>query len=148
MSVHATATDELRLAFVELMGAERRLRGRDQHRDDKLSFAHVRALFKLADGEADEMTAGQLAKVAELNPASVTGMLDHLERDGIVERHRSESDRRCVVVRLTDSGRDLLEHKRALWRELWEQRLAELSDDDVATAARVMREIAAMLDSL
>ena len=143
----AVVTDDLRKAFTELMGAERRLRGREQHRDDKLSYSQVRALFKLADGE-EGMTAGQLAKAAELNPASVTGMLDQLERDGIVERRRSVDDRRCVVVSLTASGRDVLEAKRERWRGLWEARLGELGEGELVAAAGIMREIASMLDSL
>jgi DNA-binding MarR family transcriptional regulator len=147
MSISTTPAEELRGAYIELMGSERRLRGRDQHRDEKLSFAQMRALFRLGDSD-EEMTAGKLAKAADLNPASVTGMLDQLEREGIVERRRSEVDRRCVVVRLTDHGRELLVEKRTYWRERWQRRLEHFSDEELLASARVMREIAALLDEL
>ena len=39
-----------------------------------------------------------LAKHAGLHPATVTGVLDRLERDGWIERSRDPSDRRGVVV--------------------------------------------------
>lgn len=138
--------EEVRTAFGELLGAERRLRGRDQHREGKLSHAQVRALFVL--GRSHEVTAGQLAKAAELTPASVTAMLDHLEDAGIVERRRSSEDRRCVVVSLTAQGRELVEAKRARWRELIEEALDGLSDEDLAAAARVMHRMAGVLDAL
>jgi DNA-binding MarR family transcriptional regulator len=140
------ALDELRAAFGELLGAERRLRGRDQHREDKLTFAQVRALFILADRE--EATAGQLAKAAELNPASVTGMLDHLEREGIVTRRRSDRDRRSVLVTLTDLGREVLDAKRERWRSIWNEHLQSFPAEDLAAAGRVLRGISAMLDEL
>src|SRR3954447_6659579 len=91
------ATEAARLAFVELMGAERRLRARDQKcGPGELTHGQTRALFTIdVKGEA---TAGELAKAAELSPASVSTMLDNLERDGIVERARAEHDRRAGRV--------------------------------------------------
>jgi DNA-binding MarR family transcriptional regulator len=133
-------------AFRELLGAERRVRGRDQQRDGKLSHAQVRALIAL--GKHEPVTAGELAKAADLNPASVTAMLDHLEAEAIVGRRRSETDRRCVHVVLTAQGRALLEEKRAAWRARWEEKLSGRSDHEIAAAADVMRDIAAILDGL
>jgi DNA-binding MarR family transcriptional regulator len=141
------ATEAVRLAFVELMGAERRLRARDQKcGPGDLTQGQIRALFTIdVKGEA---TAGELAKAAELSPASVSTMLDHLERDGIIERRRSDHDRRVVVVTLTESGRALLDKKRDAWRERGAQALAGLSDAELAAAADVMHRMAAMLDDL
>jgi DNA-binding MarR family transcriptional regulator len=143
------ALDQLRNAFSELMGAERRLRGRDQHRRSggELSHHQVRALFQLA-AEEGEMTAGCLAKNAELSPASMTAMLDQLEREGYVTRRRSEEDRRQVIVSLTERGREKMASKRAMWVEKWRGALGELSEDELASAANVMRTIAAFLDTL
>ena len=58
---------ELRAAFAELIGADRRLRGRDPRGPGELSTAQVRALIQLAKDE--QVTAGELAKRAELAPA-------------------------------------------------------------------------------
>jgi DNA-binding MarR family transcriptional regulator len=140
-------TEDVRLAFVELLGAERRLRARDQKcGPGELTQGQIRALFKLdLEGEA---TAGDLAKAAELSPASVSVMLDHLERDGIVARRRSDSDRRVVVVSLTESGRALLAEKRERWRARGREALAGLSDAELHAAADVMRRMAAMLEDL
>lgn len=136
---------ELRSAFGDLLGAERRLRSRDPQRPGALSYAQVRALVMLDD--AEEVTAGQLARAADLTPASVTAMLDHLEEKEMVQRRRSEQDRRNVVVSLTPAGRAILAEKRARWRGCWEAAVEEFSDADLAVAGEVMRRMARMLDA-
>ena len=50
-----------------------------------------------------------LARRAGLHPATITGILDRLERDGWVTRDRDRSDRRAVLVRaLRDRNADLM----------------------------------------
>ena len=140
------AIDELRSAFSELMGAERRLRGRDPHRPGELSINQVRALFQLARDE--EITAGELARRAELSPGSMTSMLDQLEASGIVRRRRSETDRRQVIVTLTDDGRELLAERRAAWEQHWSAKLSDCSEAELQSAVKVMRAISAMLEGI
>lgn len=138
--------DELRAAFGDLLRAERRLRSRDPQRPGALSYAQVRALVLLDD--AEEATAGQLARAADLTPASVTSLLDQLEQEGMVQRRRSEQDRRLVHVSLTPQGRALLSEKRAVWRGCWQQAFADVDDRDVAAAGEAMRRMARMFDAL
>lgn len=145
MSAPATL-DELRAAFIELMGAERRLRGRSGHKAGDFSAMQIRALFQLA--KETETTAGCLARYADVSPATMTAMLDHLEKDGMVVRRRSETDRRQVIVSLTDRGRELLDAKREVWDRRWREMLAHHSDADLVAAARVMHDVAGLLDSL
>ena len=47
--------------------------------------------------------------------SNLTGVVDRMERDGLVERVRSPRDRRAVLVRLTERG---LERRERLQREL------------------------------
>ncbi len=138
--------DELRRAFGDLMRAERRLRSRDPGRGDGLSYAQVRALLLLE--ESEQATAGQIAKAADLTPASVTAMLDGLEQRGTIERRRSDADRRVVVVSLTPQGRELVELKRTRWRACWNATFADLDGRDLTAAADVMRRMARMFDEL
>lgn len=136
---------EMRLAFVELLGAERRRRGRDQHRREGLTMAQVSALRALE--RTDEATAGQLAEAADLNPASMTAMLDNLERDGIIARRRSQDDRRVCLVSLTEAGRALFAQRRALFVERWDERFETQSDAEIAAAVTALRAIAELLDT-
>jgi DNA-binding MarR family transcriptional regulator len=138
--------EELRAALAHMSGAERRLRGRDHSRPGELTFAQIRALAAL--GREREMTAGQLARSADLNPATVTAMLDHLEAAGIVARHRSTTDRRVCNVSLTGDGWELLEQKLAAWQRRWEDMLADVSDADLRTAARVVGQVTELYDEI
>jgi DNA-binding MarR family transcriptional regulator len=85
---HATTPhDELGRAFKAAMAAVRRLRGRETHRPGDLSYAQYSMLFGLAAG--DVKSARELAELADLSPATVAQMLDHLAAAGLVTRIRS-----------------------------------------------------------
>lgn len=53
-------------------------------------------------------TMNQLAKLLGLDKSSVTGLVDRAERRGLVARVPSTTDRRAVLVNLTDDGRSLV----------------------------------------
>ncbi|MBP2706394.1 MarR family transcriptional regulator [Microbispora sp. RL4-1S] len=74
-----------------------------------------------------EPTAGRLAELTGMSTSAITAVLDRLERNGFVERHRDSADRRRVLVRST--GR----HERAL-AEIFERVGAAFSEvlDDYA----------------
>jgi MarR family transcriptional regulator, organic hydroperoxide resistance regulator len=138
------ALEQVRLTLGELFGAERRLRGREQGRE--LTLSQMRALVVLE--QEDEVTAGDLAKSADLNPASVTAMLDQLESNGTVTRRRSAHDRRVCMVSLTEKGRTVVGEQRVRWHALWEEHLQDLSEQQLLTASQVMRTITQLLDDL
>ncbi|HEY3773849.1 MAG TPA: MarR family transcriptional regulator [Solirubrobacteraceae bacterium] len=140
----AESLDGLRDAIAQMFAAERRLRSRESA-PGELTHAHIRSLHALSEGP---LTAGQLARSAELNPASVTAMLDHLEDAGIVERTRSTTDRRVCNVALTESGRKLLSDKTERWRAMWAERLGAYSEAELDVARRIARDVAEMLDSI
>ena len=142
----STTLDELRVALGELFGAERRLRGRDQQQPRGLTHSQFRALIVL--DKSVEVTAGDLAKSADLNPASVSAMLDQLQANGIVERRRGSQDRRVCMVSLTDKGRGIVEEKRSNWQNLWEAHLGALSEQELSAALHVMRTMTALLEGL
>ena len=54
---------------------------------------------------ADGRTAREIAAATMVAGSTLTGVLDTLEKDGLVERRRSVADRRVVHVHLTDAGR-------------------------------------------
>jgi DNA-binding MarR family transcriptional regulator len=140
------AIAQLGSAFKGTMAAIRRLRGRDTHRHGELSFAQYHLLCGLAEHE--KRTAGELALAADLSPASVTQMLDSLAEMGLVERTRSERDRRVVNCSLTSHGRELLTERRAHLEQRWQTALAEFSPQDLATAAAVLDRLRALYDDL
>jgi len=140
------ALAQLGFAFKGAMAAVRRLRGRDTHRHGELGFAHYHLLSGLA--ERDELSAGELALAADLSPATVTQMLDSLAKMGLVERTRSERDRRVVTCTLTGRGREVITERRARFEQRWHAALAEFSTGDLTTAAVVVDRLRALFDDL
>ncbi len=140
------AVAEVLDAFAELSAAQRRLRGRDALQPGGLSFAQLRVLTALE--EEDGCPAGRLAERAGVTPATVTGMLDILEEQGVVTRARSELDRRVVIARLTEEGRRIRDRRRAEVRRVFEDALATLDPADLAAAPRVLRRLADVMEGL
>jgi DNA-binding MarR family transcriptional regulator len=68
----------------------------------------------------------ELAGLCGLLPAQVVPVLDELESRGLVERTRSETDRRRSVVRITESGRGLLQRADALGESIMDGLFAPL----------------------
>lgn len=61
----------------------------------------------LLDAAEDGLAPNVLAERAGVTRATVTGLLDGLERDGLVERHANAADRRTLTIRLTQLGRQM-----------------------------------------
>jgi DNA-binding MarR family transcriptional regulator len=66
-----------------------------------LGPADLRCLDWLVDGPK---TAGQLSVATGLRPAATTALIDRLAKRGLVRRTRSETDRRTVLVEMTELG--------------------------------------------
>lgn len=142
----ADAFEQLGLSFKAAMASVRRLRGRETHRPGELSNAQYGLLFSLAGKEA--MSLRELAQAADLTPATAAQMLDHLEATGLVERARSQVDRRIVLTALTDRGRRLIAERRARVEPRWRAALAEFSEPELLTAAAVLLRLAELFEAL
>jgi DNA-binding MarR family transcriptional regulator len=103
-----------------------------------LGPADLRCLDWLTGGP---MTAGQLGAAAGLRPAATTALIDRLEKRGLVERVRSEDDRRQVLVEMTDEGRA---QTWALYGPLVEEGQALLRGYPVAELERMRQHLDAI----
>jgi DNA-binding MarR family transcriptional regulator len=78
-----------------------------------LSEGRLHVLFRLATAPHHQLPLGELADQLEVTPRNITGLIDHLERDGLVERIDDQSDRRLTYARLTAAGGKRIEGMRA-----------------------------------
>ena len=92
----------------------------DELSDLGLSAAEVNALACFAGAES--RTVRELVAATAQRPSTLTGVLDRLERRGLIERAANPADRRSVLVRLTSAGRTGAERVAAAFDEL-ERRL-------------------------
>jgi DNA-binding MarR family transcriptional regulator len=91
-----------------------------------------------------EMTPGELADHEKVQPPSMTRVIAALEERGLVTRGPHATDRRQVVLKVTESGRAVVQQSRQL-REAWlAKRLRELTPQERAT----LRAAAPILEKL
>ena len=55
-------------------------------------------------GDTEGMTCKELSEKTLVTKGTLTGVLDRLERKGLIERVPSREDRRCTIIRLTPKG--------------------------------------------
>jgi len=140
------AVAELGRAFKGANAAVRRLRGREARHPGGLSDAQYGLLFSLCGQEA--MSAGELAHAADVSPAAATEMLDALASAGLVERQRSDHDRRVVLTSLTEQGLALVQERRARFEPRWRAALGQFSDKELRAGAAILNRIRDMFDEV
>ncbi|MGW1979461.1 MarR family winged helix-turn-helix transcriptional regulator [Streptomyces sp. NPDC001889] len=68
--------------------------------------------------EEDGLTQSQLTDRLQVEPPTVSKMLNRMERSGLLQRRRDDRDGRVSRVYLTDRGRAAQEAVEGYWREL------------------------------
>lgn len=74
--------------------------------------------------------------------STVTGIIDRMEREGLVQRVRSQEDRRVIRIHLTDKGAKLAESIPVEPMELLRGALAGLAPAETKEFLRIMTKIA------
>ncbi len=139
------ALDDIRAGMKSVLVAARRMRGRETRlHGQKLSYAQFGLLHAMSEQPCQ--SARDLATHADLTPGTVTQMLDSLEAVGLVERSRSTEDKRVVLTKLTDQGRELLTARKHEIDARWATMLDEFSDDDLRATAAVLEVLATYFD--
>ncbi|GAA4579779.1 hypothetical protein GCM10023194_06290 [Planotetraspora phitsanulokensis] len=93
--------------------------------DLDLTASEINALANLADGRARNVRA--LSADTGTRATTLTGVLDRLERRGLLTRELDPDDRRSFRLALTDSGRDVAAQVSAAFSDLEARALAGLS---------------------
>jgi DNA-binding MarR family transcriptional regulator len=137
MPTDTALASELRTTVMRLA---RRLR--NQRADTSLSLGLIAALGTL--DRHGPLTPGELAAHERVQPPSMTRIVTKLEAEGLVTRTDHPTDRRQVLVAVSDAGRALLRQDRQR-RDAWlATRMRDLDPEDLA----VLRKAAAVLDRL
>src|SRR5216683_180777 len=110
LEVDITAVEAL--AALRIAGKTLRMMQEKWAEKHDLSEGRLGVLFRLY--RCGPTPLGDLATDLDTTPRNITGLVDHLERDGLVERVPDPEDRRSVRARLTDAGRGRIE---SIWKE-------------------------------
>lgn len=92
-------------------------------------------------------SAGTLARAVHLSQATVTGILDRLERHGHVTRLRSTTDKRRVLVSLTPRAEELLAGAPQPLQQSFTRRFGELQEWEQTQLLSVLQRVVAMLEA-
>lgn len=104
-----------------------------------LSLVHLNVLTELeAEGP---LSMRRLAEAMDVSDASATGIVDRMEKRGLVERRHGVDDRRVVLVHPTEAGRQVFTSIAAHRREGLSLILAELTAVEIAGLLVGMRAI-------
>ena len=101
-----------------------------KHQISKGKFMLLMQLFDKETGTSRKLSPAEMATALQVTRATVTGLLDGLERDDLVTRVRDEKDKRMVLVSLTDSGIDILEELLPLHFENVTMLMSGLSEEE------------------
>lgn len=93
------------------------------------------------------ITAGQLADKVSLSQATVTTILDRLQAKGLIQRERSEADRRKVFVLLTEQGAGKLQDAPTPLQEDFIRQFADLKNWEQTQLISALQRIAHMMDA-
>lgn len=94
-----------------------------------------------------EETVGVLAKEMSLSQATVTTILDRLEKKALVIRQRSTSDRRKVLVCLSDDALEILKDAPLPLQDQFTQQFTDLQDWEQLMIISSLSRVAEMMDA-
>lgn len=97
-------------------------------------------------GRPYQLSPGQLVTQTLVTSGTMTNRVDRLAAQGLVERSPDPGDRRGVIVRLTDAGRERVDSAVADLVRREHQLLGQLGDDDRDALVRTLRRLVAPFD--
>jgi DNA-binding MarR family transcriptional regulator len=106
-----------------------------------VSLIHLNVLTLLDEDGPDSMS--HLADALEVSVASMTGIVDRMEKRGLVERRHDGGDRRVVLVHPTDAGRHVFVAIDRRRREGLTKLLERLTEEDLAALLQGHRALRA-----
>lgn len=113
-----------------------------------LNRTDVRALVAIMDAarRGEALTAGRLGDAVDLRSASVTALVDRLERVGHVRRVRDTDDRRRVALEISDTAMAAgVEYFGGLQLDLTAA-MADYSDDELAVVRRFLEDMTRVIE--
>lgn len=112
-----------------------------------LSLA-ARILLATVEGAGEPLPANVLAERLLISGASITSLVDTLERRGLVRRVRPDHDRRIVLIELTDAAKPVLDAYLAEVTALHAAEFSIFTADERAQLTDLLARLSAHLTTL
>ena len=93
------------------------------------------------------LSSADLSRALYVTPSNITGIIDRLEKKGLVERIKKEGDRRIALIALTEAGTKLGKSLPDPIEKRFIAELADLETEHVQILAMAMKQILNLIDS-
>lgn len=133
-----------------LVALRKIIRATDLYSRKLSKFAGLTApqlLIMQAIAQRGEMTMGEIATEVSLSQATVTTILDRLEKRDLIERRRGSTDKRRVYARLTPEGEDIVRRSPTPLQEEFMERFEGLRDWEQSLILSSLQRVAAMMNA-
>ncbi|GAK84867.1 transcriptional regulator MarR family [Vibrio ponticus] len=97
--------------------------------------------------ELGEVTIKQLSNHTNMSQATATIILDRLQRSGLIERKRSETDKRKVHAVLTEQGKERLESAPLPLQQSFINKFQQLDDWEQTLLLSSVQRLSAMMNA-
>jgi DNA-binding MarR family transcriptional regulator len=106
-------------------------------------FTIMMLLYDKQEGSPIPRTPAELADMANVTRATITGLIDTLERDGLVTREHDAGDRRMMQIHMTPKGHSSLRGLLPGYFRQMASQMASLNEHERKTLVRLLNKIAA-----
>ena len=127
------------ILFVQVARALQKYKDAYFYRKAGLSDVKFIALMTFVRNPDAIVTPSEIAQWTQTEPHNVTTLVNRLKRDGLVRVERNENDRRCMNITLTDKGREVLNQAIPAAREIVNQVMSSISEDDAVLLEKLLR---------
>jgi DNA-binding MarR family transcriptional regulator len=109
-----------------------------------LTRAQLKSLFFISN--RGSTNSKELSAALSVTPTNTTGIVDRLEKQGLVSRTGDTQDRRILTIRTTDKGEELVTKLRERRRGYMSEILTRISTDELTTIARGLASLVNVME--
>jgi DNA-binding MarR family transcriptional regulator len=120
--------------------------GRELRRERIAGVSPQQVGLLVAIKYAPGVTVGELAAEERVSTAAMSKRVSRLERDGLVARTKSEADKRCVGLTLTEDGQRTLRRVRSRRTAWLASRLGALTPAELAAVGAAAEPLARIVE--
>jgi DNA-binding MarR family transcriptional regulator len=137
------------LEFMQVMWAvDHQLQSVSKRMAATLGLTVPQRMSLLLIGRNPDISAGELAVMLRLHPGTISGIVGRLADSELITREADETDVRRTRLVLTQRGRDMNRRRAGTFEDAVRKTIAASSNDDVAGAERLLRELASQLQMI
>jgi DNA-binding MarR family transcriptional regulator len=96
--------------------------------------------------EQEPVSQTELARRVSLSPGTVNGILDRLENREWIRRERDECDRRRVLLRATEAGRELIDEAPPPLQDILAGAIKDLPENEQEAIAKSLQRVAQLME--